>query len=442
MTTPGYKYRDYSSLSADPIDIIENIPISRNTVQPVWLTISVPNKTESGTYKGKINVVADKTYTLGVIINVLDHVLPPPEEWQFYLDLWQHPASISRVHNVDLWSDEHFKLMRPYYNMLAKAGQKVITAAIVDEPWEHQTYDDYPSLIRYTRKSDGSWIYDYSLFDKYIEFVMSCGIKNRINCYTLTKFTYYDESSGKNVSVGLNTPEYEDVCTKMLKNFTEHLKMKNWFSITSIAMDESPLPVAQKIIDLIKKVDPEWKLALAGNFHPEIEKDLYDYCLYIGGTFPNSVLNQRKEQGKPSTFYTCCGPAFPNMFTYSSPADPVWFGWYAANTGFNGYLRWAYNSWPANPLVDSRFPKHQWPGGDTYQIYPGPRSSIRFEKLIEGIQDYEKIRIIRDLYSKNKSDEKLIELEERIKLFIYDRGIESISTEELVIQAHEILNNL
>ena len=43
-------------------------------------------------------------------------------------------------------------------------------------------------------------VYDYSLFDKYVEFVMSCGIKKRINCYTLTKFTYYDESSGKDIS--------------------------------------------------------------------------------------------------------------------------------------------------------------------------------------------------------------------------------------------------
>ena len=61
--------------------------------------------------------------------------------------------------------------------------------------------------------------------------------------------------------------------------------------------------------------------------------------------------------------------------------------------GYSGYLRWAYNSWPENPLQDSRF--RSWPAGDTYQIYPGPRSSVRFEKLREGIQDYEKIRIIK-----------------------------------------------
>ena len=57
-------------------------------------------------------------------------------------------------------------------------------------------------------------------------------------------------------------------------------------------------------------------------------------------------------------------------------------------------MRWAYNSWPENPVIDSRYTK--WPSGDTYLVYPGARSSIRFERLREGIQDYEKIRILRE----------------------------------------------
>lgn len=65
----------------------------------------------------------------------------------------------------------------------------------------------------------------------------------------------------------------------------------------------------------------------------------------------------------------------------------------AAN-GFDGYLRWAYNSWTEDPLRDSRF--HTWAAGDCYLTYPGGRSSIRMEKLIEGIQDYEKIWILRN----------------------------------------------
>ena len=65
-------------------------------------------------------------------------------------------------------------------------------------------------------------------------------------------------------------------------------------------------------------------------------------------------------------------------------------GWYAYAGGFDGLLRWAYNSWVENPLTDSRF--LSWPAGDTYIVYPQARSSIRFERLVEGIQDVSKVK--------------------------------------------------
>ena len=44
-----------------------------------------------------------------------------------------------------------------------------------------------------------------------------------------------------------------------------------------------------------------------------------------------------------------------------------------------------------------------WPAGDCFLVYPGGNSSIRFEKLREGIVDFEKIRILRKLVSESTS---------------------------------------
>ena len=71
--------------------------------------------------------------------------------------------------------------------------------------------------------------------------------------------------------------------------------------------------------------------------------------------------------------------------------------WFAAACGYDGMLRWSYNSWPADPVRDSRFTA--WPAGDTYLVYPEGRSSIRFERLVEGIQDWEKIRSLKTEFS-------------------------------------------
>ena len=51
------------------------------------------------------------------------------------------------------------------------------------------------------------------------------------------------------------------------------------------------------------------------------------------------------------------------------------------------------------PLTDSRIRKLG--SGDTYCYYPGNRSSIRFERLIEGIHQFEKIQILREEYKDN-----------------------------------------
>lgn len=223
----------------------------------------------------------------------------------------------------------------------------------------------------------------------------------------------------------------------MLKDFTRHLKEKNWFSITSIAMDERPMEAMQSVIALLKSIDKDWKIALAGDYHPEIEKDIYDYCVASRFKFPDEILTRRKKEGKVSTWYTCCTEKFPNGFTFSPPDEHVWMGWYTAATQMDGYLRWAFNSWPKDPLNDSRFTA--WPAGDTYQVYPGPLSSIRFEKLVEGIQDYEKIEILREEYRRKKQMNKLNELETSLKKFEI-KILSQTSAETMVGAVKDVVN--
>jgi hypothetical protein len=442
----GYrKSKDFDSSSvADIINTdAKSVGLAKNSTQPVWVSIRVPATAAPGTYKGTITVAADKKHTLQVALTVIDRTLPSPEDWKFRLDLWQHPAAVARVHNVPLWSDAHFNLMRKYYTMLASAGQKTITASIVNEPWGHQTYDDYPSLVKWTKKRNGEWSYDYTLFDKYVSFVMSCGIRERINCYSMVPwkiaFTYYDEALQKDMvfTEAIGTPAYNAFWSTMLQDFTRHLKKKNWFGITAIAMDERPMGAMKSVIALLKKVDKDWKIALAGEYHPEIEKDIDDYCIASRWQFPDSALEARKTQGKWSTWYTCCTEKYPNLFTFSPPDEAVWLGWYTAAKNMNGYLRWAYNSWTKSPLTDSRFTA--WPAGDTYQVYPGPLSSIRFEKTIEGIQDFEKIEVLRALYKSNNETEKLSRLQAALQTFEIKKLAEE-GAQQMVEKSKALLN--
>lgn len=433
-----------SSLSADGIDFVKEKNVPAYTVQPLWLSVAVPPHASAGIYTGKLTVnMNSRTYDLTFTIHVKPNILPPPEDWQFHLDLWQNPYSVARVFNIEDWSNEHFTLMRPYMQRLANAGQKSITVSMIYDPWRGQTYDIYKSMIRWVKKKDGSWEYDYGIFDRWVTYMMSLGIDKLVNCYTMVpwnnKFYYYDEALSKDTLLiaKTGTPEYEAHWKPMLTDFVKHLKQKGWFDKTAIAMDERPLDDMQKVIALVKSADKDFKISLAGSYHAEIANEVYDYCIASAENFDAPVKLKRITAGWPTTYYTYCWEGQPNTFTFSPPAESAWLGWYAASQNYNGYLRWAYNCWPLYPMQDARF--GTWSSGDTYFIYPGG-SSIRFERLIEGIQDYEKIRILKEDFIKNNEPQKLHQLEAVVNEFNME-VLQKRSAAEMLTKAKALLNS-
>jgi hypothetical protein len=391
-------------LTGDMLDNIECIDMDAKSVRPVWITIDVPDSAAGGTYKGDIKVYARRgakteKQQLKLELEVSNKTLPPASQWNYHLDLWQHPSAVARAQNLELWSDEHFEAMRPLMKMLADAGQKVITATLNKDPWNHQCYDAYEDMIVWTKNEDGSWTYDYTVFDKWINFMIGTGIKKMINCYSMAPWNnelhYKDAKSGNMITVRANpgTKEFAETWTPFLKDFVQHLDKNNWLGITNIAMDERPPEAMDEILGLLQKTAPELGVALADN-HQSYKKYSYikDLCVEIASIPSPEDLHFRESEGLNTTYYVCCAHKFPNMFTFSDPAESVYAAWYAKAVGMDGFLRWAYNSWVENPMMDSRF--RTWPAGDTFIVYPEARSSIRFERLIEGIQDFEKLSIL------------------------------------------------
>jgi hypothetical protein len=281
-------------------------------------------------------------------------------------------------------------------------------------------------MVTWTKNLDGSWSFGFDVFDRWIEFMMSCGITEQINCFSMIpwalSFPYYDVATNRMqvLRAAPGDAAYEDMWVSMLKAFSKHLRAKGWFAITTIAMDERPMQAMQRAMAVIRKADPEFKVSLAGNYHPEIEAGLYDYCIALeqGELLPREVMERRKAEGKKTTVYTCCSTHRPNTFTFSVPAEGAWYGFYVAYSGYDGYLRWAYNSWTKHPLHDTRF--RSWPAGDTYMVYPYGRSSVRFEKLIEGIQAHEKVRILREEYEATGNTAAQAKLDELMNSFNFD----------------------
>ena len=176
-----------SSLAPDVLDNVKCYNMEGNATRPVWVSINIPADAGAGVYKSTLKLYAhgQKTQSFKFELEVLPRLLPPGIQWKFHLDLWQNPFAVARVHNVELWSEAHWNALEPLMEMLADAGQKVITVSLNKRPWGGQTEDQFESMIQWKKKTDGNWEYNYTIFDNWVQFMMELGIKKQISCYSI-----------------------------------------------------------------------------------------------------------------------------------------------------------------------------------------------------------------------------------------------------------------
>lgn len=416
-------------LMPDRFESFDRFDLPGKTLRPVWLSLDIPAGTEAGVYTGTIEVKSVNTSTtMNIKINVQNQLLPKPKDWKHRLDLWQNPWVVAWENNVKPWSEEHKALLKKHLKLYADAGGTYITTYAVHSPWSDNSYMIEGGMIDWIKRANGSWKFDYKIFDEYVELAMSVGIDEAITLYTPVpwgfRFRYTDEKTGNYVyeSWAPDSKEFKAFWNVFLTDLRKHLKQKGWFEKTYLGINENEMAQTLAAIKVIKEHSKDWKITYAGNWHKELDTLLDDYCFLFGQESDVNVVKQRAARGQTTTYYVCCNPPVPNNFVFSPPVEGRWQGWYTAAHGYDGFLRWAYDAWPADPIRDAR---HElWPAGDCYLIYPGGNSCIRFEKLREGIVDYEKIRILRAEAAKSNDKEvkSLIQqLDQHLKIFLTEK---------------------
>ena len=360
------------------------------------LSVAAPADAKPGVYRAG-----------DVKITVIDRVLPPSGEWKYFLDLWQHPWAVSRYFGVKPFSLEHYAKMRPLWKMLAGAGQKTLTVTLLDKPWDNQCYDAYGTMIRHIKTKDGKWRFDYSVFDEYVAFGSECGLGPVISCYTMCPWGYmatWEEEDGtvRKAKAVPGTKEFRNYWGDFLADFAAHLKAKGWFEDAVVSIDERSPDDVRDIAALIAEKAPGLKVAIAGNRSPSQFEgiDIHHACFGLYHLTDKLIAEakERGERGKVTTYYVCCSPDHPNTLCHNELEEAFWLGAYPAFAGLDGFLRWAWNSWPEDPVHDASYTGigSGWKAGDTYLVYPDGSPSLRFLELRSGIVAAEKVRILKE----------------------------------------------
>jgi len=402
--------------TTDPLLARPPARLEPNSTQAVWVTIRIPRDAPPGKYTGKFIVTAGgHDAALAVALRVLDFVLPDLPEGSFYLNIWQDPAAVARWAKVPLWSEAHWKLLEAYARDLAAHGQKSITTSILHDPWRSQTGNAFPAMVEW--KFPGAWQlgqegkfqFDYSAFDRYVELMMKAGIKKSIHAFSLVNgpghspdcdIGYVDTTTRqlriRHTTVG--DEWYKKAWGVFLPAFVKHLKERGWLERTYIGFDEKPQDILSAILAELRAAAPELKITLAGGSSSQESADAGDLTIYWDDlAHPEALarLLARRRAVGPTTYYTACAPHSPNTFIYS----PLWesriLPWIAYRFGLDGYLRWAYQSWPDSLWQQ---PRYRWHSADMYLVYPGengPIGSTRWEMLRQGIQDFEALQMLK-----------------------------------------------
>ena len=396
----------------DILDPSMPFALTDRAFRALWVTVKTPSAAEPGRYRANLVVrdAAGAEVRRGLEIEILPLALPARRK--MYLDIWQTPWTIARYYNVKPFSPEHYARMEPIFRELAEAGQKAITATITDYPWNvRKNIDSARSMVRYVKRKDGSFVADFTTLDEYVAFARKCGIGPQIHCYAIVKFQkhrdywYHDEATGEESHVDCDpgTPAYEAYWGPLLGQLETHAKEKGWIGDIYVALDELPPPEVALTAKLVKKYAPSLKFQMAGDVNPagfgDTQIDNYSQALrfdYVSREFLAEAA-RRRARGLITTYYVCCVPERPNSFLTSPLVEQRWLGLFAAAKGLDGFLKSTSHRWmmDRDPLVDASC-KPGWAPGECFLIYPGPLLSLRWEMMVDGFENFDKVAILRE----------------------------------------------
>jgi hypothetical protein len=160
----------FDSLEETPPAEVPVNPKYGFAVQPLWVTVRIPEDAKPGDYSGTltVRVEGEAPAAVPLAVRVLNWKLPPPQAFSACLDIAESPESVAMAYNVPLWSPEHLKLLDKTFALLGQLGNKTLyITAIRRTHWGNEQ-----AVIRWKEGDDGELTPDFSLAEKYLDLAM------------------------------------------------------------------------------------------------------------------------------------------------------------------------------------------------------------------------------------------------------------------------------
>ena len=388
----------------------------------VWIDVVTPAETPAGDYEGTIRVTQNGRAIdeLRLKLKVYDFALP--EETHLITYMGVSSRQLAAFHNLKAGSAEARALLRKYHEFLYANRMEPwfneplqpeieLAADGVQVKFDSQAYDLYMNRWKTKRvilEAAPSELAEKSRFPPFSQ------ESNRLVKSYLKQVADYYKKNGWLGRLGFNSPIDEP-------NTAQHYEdTRKWAALVHEAAPGVPFLATESPIP----DDPKWGV-LTGNVN--------NFSVH-GNKLTGPEIKEaiRKEQAKRGeiTWYISCDQVYPqpNYFIDAPAMDPVMVPWITWRYGMNGILYWEMKFWSqtTDPWLDPVTYLSGFLCSDGYVLngegsllYPGSRvrrytgqanvdgpvSSIRFELLREGIEDYEYLWLLNSLGDAAFADE-------------------------------------
>ncbi len=399
-TTAQSRYQaEWVGLWPDPLLSVESVTLAPGKVQPVMVSVYAPAGTAPGPYEGTITLAGEGIEPVKVPLKVRVFGFDLPARGTF------RTMSIGGGPSAKFYGlaegPEFDKVKEAWYDTLLKhrlgPGGNVLKCWGWAKP-------GYPAKAN----ADGTW--DFSEAERWGKYCFDRGM-NAFVPATFVKLGNY--GFPKEYS-----SEYREDFKKFMTAYAAFLKEKGWLKDAVVYnIDEAPgsmweackenyrqTKVASADLTVFQCLnDPKGVAALDGFF------DVVDVNI---NQFNQGAAPAHLAKGGRTWWCICCWPSgHPNLFTEYPAMDARIVGSLSWKMGVEGFEYWDVSSWGncMKPMggkksvdevecawVANSFGDYN---GDGYLVYPGPNntllSSIRFEALRDGFEDYEYLAILK-----------------------------------------------
>lgn len=414
----GY-YKKDSGLFPDALLPLEEnkIFVTPHSWHSLWVNVYIPKDFSAGEYD--IEIVFESEEELqktNLKLEVMDLELKKQE---LIFTQWFHGDCIASVHNVDVFSEEHWDLLRKYIKTAADNGINMILTPIFTPPLDTQIGGERPTIqLVDCNFENGKYAFSFDKLTRWIDMCLECGIEYFEISHLFTQWgakfapKIVVLENGEYVKkFGWHTNSDSDEYVYFLKEFlptlTGYLKNKGisnkvYFHISDEPNNEHiesyckaqniviPFLEGFKVIDALSNVEfyknGLVKIPVPSNSHIKdfLECDIEERWTYYCCAQSKNVSN--RFFAMPSTRNRIIGAQFYKF-------------------GIKGFLQWGYNFYYSqyskeviNPYLTTDA-GNAFPSGDAFSVYPyknGVAESIRLKVFKNALQDMRAMQMLEE----------------------------------------------